>query len=63
MVFAQSAGGSFDMGFLMKQATAGLGGRGGGARDMAQGGAPAGADVRAAIEAIAALVRKQLAKA
>lgn len=51
------------MGFLMKQATAGLGGRGGGARDMAQGGAPAGADVRAAIEAIAALVRKQLAKA
>ncbi len=45
LVFAQSPGGPHDMGGLMKQAMAALGGRGGGTRDMAQGGAPAGADL------------------
>jgi alanyl-tRNA synthetase len=39
LVFAQSAGLSSDMGALMKQALARLGGRGGGSKDMAQGGA------------------------
>jgi alanyl-tRNA synthetase len=38
LVFAQSAGQPFDMGALMKEALAQLGGRGGGSRDMAQGG-------------------------
>jgi alanyl-tRNA synthetase len=38
LVFAQSAGQSFDMGALMKEALAKLGGRGGGSKDMAQGG-------------------------
>jgi alanyl-tRNA synthetase len=38
LVFAQSAGQSFDMGALMKEALAKLGGRGGGNKDMAQGG-------------------------
>lgn len=51
LVFAQSSGGSFDMGAWMKDAMASLGGRGGGARDLAQGGAPAGADVEPALKA------------
>jgi len=38
LVFAQSAGQPFDMGALMKEALAQLGGRGGGSKDMAQGG-------------------------
>jgi alanyl-tRNA synthetase len=38
LVFAQSVGLSADMGSLMKQALAALGGRGGGSKDMAQGG-------------------------
>jgi alanyl-tRNA synthetase len=38
LVFAASAGQPFDMGALMKQALAQLGGRGGGSREMAQGG-------------------------
>lgn len=37
LVFAQSAGQPFDMGALMKEALAKLGGRGGGSKDMAQG--------------------------
>lgn len=39
VVFAQSRGLTFDMGALMKEALPLLGGRGGGNRDMAQGGA------------------------
>ncbi len=38
LVFAESADQPFDMGALMKGALAKLGGRGGGSRDMAQGG-------------------------
>lgn len=38
LVFAQSAGQPFDMGARMKEALAQLGGRGGGGKDMAQGG-------------------------
>jgi alanyl-tRNA synthetase len=40
LVFAQSAGQPFDMGTLLKQTLAKLGGRGGGSKDMAQGGLP-----------------------
>ena len=54
LVFAQSAGGQFDMGALMKNAMASLGGRGGGTRDMAQGGAPPGADVEIVLNSVAA---------
>lgn len=56
LVFAQSAGGPCDMGAWMKEAMASLGGRGGGARDMAQGGAPAGADLGAALDAALARI-------
>ena len=38
LIFAQSPGQSFDMGAHMKQALAQLGGRGGGSKDLAQGG-------------------------
>jgi alanyl-tRNA synthetase len=38
LVFAQSSGQPFDMGALMKEALGQLGGRGGGSKDMAQGG-------------------------
>jgi alanyl-tRNA synthetase len=41
LVFAQSPGQKFNMGQLMKDAMAQLGGRGGGTVDMAQGGVPA----------------------
>ena len=51
LVFAQSAGHKFNMGQLMKEAMAELGGRGGGTADMAQGGLPTGAD-SGAIEGI-----------
>jgi alanyl-tRNA synthetase len=38
LLFAQTTGQPFDMGLLMKEALAKLGGRGGGSKDMAQGG-------------------------
>jgi alanyl-tRNA synthetase len=46
VVFAQSAGGTADMGALLKQVLATVGGRGGGTRDFAQGGVPPGSDVQ-----------------
>jgi len=45
VVFAQSTGGSSDIGALLKQELAAVGGRGGGSRDFAQGGVPAGVEV------------------
>ena len=40
LVFAQSPGQPYDMGALMKEAMSKLGGRGGGSKDLAQGGVP-----------------------
>jgi len=40
LVFAQSPGLPTDMGSLMQQTVSTLGGRGGGSKDMAQGGIP-----------------------
>ena len=45
LVFAQSPGGTANMGALMKQVLSTVDGRGGGSRDFAQGGVPAGTDV------------------
>ncbi len=45
LVFAQTPGGTADMGALLKQVLTSVGGRGGGSRDFAQGGVPAGVDV------------------
>lgn len=50
LVFAQSPGQKFNMGQLMKDAMAQLGGRGGGSADLAQGGLAAGAQALGEVE-------------
>ena len=57
LVFAQTAGGRFDMGALMKEAVAATGGRGGGTKDMAQGGATSCDRLEPTIKAIAERLR------
>jgi alanyl-tRNA synthetase len=54
LVFAQSAGEPFDMGALMKETMAKLGGRGGGSKDLAQGGIPTADGIEPTVSAIAA---------
>jgi alanyl-tRNA synthetase len=54
LVFAQSAGMPFDMGALMKETMTKLGGRGGGSKDMAQGGIPKADGIDEVLEAVAA---------
>src|SRR5580704_8547601 len=54
LVFAQSAGQPHDMGALLKETMARLGGRGGGSKDLAQGGAPKSEGLAAALAAAAA---------
>jgi alanyl-tRNA synthetase len=56
LVFAQSAGQPFDMGALMKETMAKLGGRGGGSKDLAQGGMPNADGIDATLNAIAAML-------
>jgi len=60
LVFAQTPGGKFDMGALMKEALAATGGRGGGTRDMAQGGAPSADRLETAIATAAQYLRSQI---
>lgn len=57
LVFAQSPGMPHDMGSLMKQAMAAVGGRGGGNRDMAQGGVPDAAKLAQCVETAAASIQ------
>lgn len=57
LIFAQSAGQPFDMGALMKDTLTKLGGRGGGSKDLAQGGIPNAEGIDATLEAIAAKLR------
>jgi alanyl-tRNA synthetase len=59
LVFAQSPGRKSNMGQLMKEAMAQLGGRGGGSADLAQGGVPEGA---AGLEKIKSLLQETAAK-
>jgi alanyl-tRNA synthetase len=54
LVFAQSAGQPFDMGALMKQIMSANGGRGGGSKDMAQGGLPTSEAVQKALDSATA---------
>lgn len=56
VVFAQTPGGTADMGALLKQILAAVGGRGGGTRDFAQGGVPAGSDVEKLLRDAAARI-------
>ncbi len=58
LVFAQSAGQAFDMGALMKETMTKLGGRGGGSKDMAQGGVPKPHGIEAELKATAAMLEK-----
>jgi len=50
LVFAQSPGLPNDMGALMKEAMTKLGARGGGNKDMAQGGVPEAGKLQSAVE-------------
>jgi len=56
LVFAQTPGSSTDMGALMKETVQSLGTRGGGTRDMAQGGAPDGERAARAIREAASAI-------
>jgi alanyl-tRNA synthetase len=56
VVFAQAPGGSADMGALLKQVLSSVGGRGGGSRDFAQGGIPAGCDIEQLLQQAAGTI-------
>jgi alanyl-tRNA synthetase len=56
MVFAQTPGGAADMGTLLKQVLSSVGGRGGGSRDFAQGGVPAGSNVEQLLQQAAGTI-------
>ena len=56
LVFAQTAGVAKDMGALMKQTVQQLGTRGGGTRDMAQGGAPDNSSAERALQQAASAI-------
>ncbi len=58
LVFSQSAGQPFDMAALLKQAMATLGGRGGGSKDMAQGGITNVEGIEAALKQAAASLNR-----
>jgi alanyl-tRNA synthetase len=58
LVFAQSAGQSNDMGALIKEISGRFGGRGGGSKDMAQGGIADSSQVEAALADARASVEK-----
>jgi alanyl-tRNA synthetase len=53
LVFAQSSGQPYDMAALLKQTITALGGRGGGSKDLAQGGAPNSTGLAEALTAAA----------
>jgi alanyl-tRNA synthetase len=57
LVFAQTAGLPYDMNALMKEALAASSGRGGGTKDMAQGGVAKMEMIEAALERVRARVR------
>jgi len=52
LVFAQTAGLPYDMGALMKEALVASGGRGGGTKDMAQGGVAVAEMLEPALETV-----------
>lgn len=60
IVFAQSRGGSFDMGALMKQEMTRLGSRGGGSRELAQGGVASAEQAQDAIQRAKAAILQGL---
>jgi alanyl-tRNA synthetase len=63
LVFAEWRGGPFDMGTLMKQEMARLGSRGGGSRELAQGGVPGLEQLEGAIERAKAAILSENSRA
>jgi alanyl-tRNA synthetase len=63
LVFAQSPGQPFDMGGLMKETMAKIGGRGGGSKDLAQGGSPRADGIETTLKEIAAMLANELSAA
>ena len=57
LIFAQTAGLPYDMGALMKEAMAATGGRGGGSKDLAQGGVPKAELLQEALEKVVAKLK------
>lgn len=57
MVFAQTPGMPNDMGKLMKEALASVGGRGGGSKDLAQGGVPDASKLEETLRAVASSIQ------
>src|ERR1700686_1796602 len=62
LVFAQSPGQPFDMGALLKETMTKLGGRGGGAKDMAQGGVGNAEGIDAAMNDVAQKIATTMEK-
>lgn len=60
LVFAQSKGLPFDMGALLKETLGKLGGRGGGSKDMAQGGVPGAANLDTMLAELASHMVSQI---
>lgn len=58
VVFAQTPGLPYDLSRILRSTISQIGGRGGGTRDLAQGGGPAGAAVEAVLEAAFAEIRR-----
>lgn len=56
LVFAQTPGAAADMGALLKQVLSSVAGRGGGSRDFAQGGVPAGCNVEQLLQQAAGTI-------
>ena len=59
LVFAQSPGGAFDAGAVLKQVVAAEGGRSGGTRDLAQGGVPKAEAIPKLLECAAQMARAE----
>jgi alanyl-tRNA synthetase len=59
LVFAQTTGQPFDMGSLLKETVGKLGGRGGGSKDLAQGGVPDSETLAAALGAATEKIANQ----
>jgi alanyl-tRNA synthetase len=59
LVFAQSVGGGFDAGSVLKSIVSSVGGRGGGTRDLAQGGVPSAESVPELLQRAAEMAREQ----
>jgi alanyl-tRNA synthetase len=62
LVFAQSVGQPHDMGALLKETMAKLGGRGGGSKDLAQGGVPRSEGLSAALDSAAQTLMRNLSR-